>query len=918
MGPFADSCPAWLEGWTGLTMSEASRQTDAVDPTEPRTGYRYDAFISYRHVDPDRQWAKWLHSQLETYRPPGAVMERSDVVKPMRRVFRDEEELPVSSNLSSEIDEALERSRFLIVICSPRTPESRWVCAEIERFRAMGRGHRILALLVDGEPVEAFPAPLRRVEREVVDADGARRTEVEEVEPLAADVRAGGEESVRHRKKMAKLRFMACILGVRFDDLRQRDQLRQSRRKTLAAGAMAGLAAVMTLLAVYAVLQAGRAQRAEAVAKEQRDVALETLNALVVEAYDKLQDRPGGRQLQDSLLELALTKLESVEIERGGGDGRATLSSAIAMRRRGRLFLLAGRTDDAASLLRASASMLREMRGERPDNARVRRELATTLHRLGELRSRAGAGATDAAAKLFHEAMAVRRELFERRPNDMEVAAELARSREFVGDIAVEQGRSLEARDHYRASMALRERIAEAEPDDDGAARDLYTAYSKLGDIGRQLGEAATARDQYERAMAIAERLAEADPYNTRARRDLAVAYNKLGSVNRSVGQWPAALEHYERALEITRDLAASDRGNVQWQRELTVCLNNLGFVSENLGELEAAERYYERSLEIARDLAEADPADARLRRGLADAHQLLGDARVRKGELEEAKRSYRRAVELRRELAETDASNVQLRRDLGNALELLGDAHWRAGEGAEARRLYREALAIRRALAEADPNNTQLQRDLSIGFLRLARSTAGEAKVEAAREAAAIRRRLHEQQPDDAATTKELASAEHMLGMALAAVGEVDGSAKAFDAAAARFAGLSDARPKDAARAARAAASYGALAQVERQRGRAEAAAERMGEAAKMRRRAAEATEGEGRLGALTAYVLALHNRGRFEAEAGDVAAARATWLNARDLLGSAPDDDGRVRRLREMVDRSLAATGNGDGEGG
>lgn len=38
-------------------------------PATPET-YRYDAFISYRHVEPDRGWAKWLHGALETYRVP--------------------------------------------------------------------------------------------------------------------------------------------------------------------------------------------------------------------------------------------------------------------------------------------------------------------------------------------------------------------------------------------------------------------------------------------------------------------------------------------------------------------------------------------------------------------------------------------------------------------------------------------------------------------------------------------------------------------------------------------------------------------------------------------------------------------------------------------------------------------------------
>lgn len=96
------------------------------DARSPGTEFEYAAFISYRHVDPDRRWAKWLHTQLETYRIPKQLIADS-TSKRLGRVFRDEEELAASAQLSQEIDRALEQSRFLIVICSPRTPDSEWV-----------------------------------------------------------------------------------------------------------------------------------------------------------------------------------------------------------------------------------------------------------------------------------------------------------------------------------------------------------------------------------------------------------------------------------------------------------------------------------------------------------------------------------------------------------------------------------------------------------------------------------------------------------------------------------------------------------------------------------------------------------------------------------------------------------------------
>ena len=87
--------------------------------------FAYDAFISYRHVDPDRQYAKWLHKALETYKVPGDLVQKGFPPR-IKKIFRDEEELPASSDLSREIDNALESSRFLIVVSSPRIIESIW------------------------------------------------------------------------------------------------------------------------------------------------------------------------------------------------------------------------------------------------------------------------------------------------------------------------------------------------------------------------------------------------------------------------------------------------------------------------------------------------------------------------------------------------------------------------------------------------------------------------------------------------------------------------------------------------------------------------------------------------------------------------------------------------------------------------
>lgn len=200
----------------------------------PMDSYQYDAFISYRHGGLDQAAAELLHKRLETFKVPKAII-RKGSQKKVGRVFRDRDELPTSSNLADNIYHALEHSEHLIVICSPRTPQSQWVTKEIEAFAALHGHDRILALLIEGEPNDSFPEPLRFVRQELPAEDGTTQVRTVEVEPLAADIRAGSLKEMKKKLRTEILRLLAPILNCRFDDLKQRHRERAVRRTLTAS-----------------------------------------------------------------------------------------------------------------------------------------------------------------------------------------------------------------------------------------------------------------------------------------------------------------------------------------------------------------------------------------------------------------------------------------------------------------------------------------------------------------------------------------------------------------------------------------------------------------------------------------------------------------------------------------------------------
>ena len=90
---------------------------------------RYDAFISYRHLPLDKAVAIKLQYLLEMYKPPKGILLKN--TNRIRRIFRDESELPTSGDLGADIRSALASSSFLILICSRETVQSKWCMEEV-------------------------------------------------------------------------------------------------------------------------------------------------------------------------------------------------------------------------------------------------------------------------------------------------------------------------------------------------------------------------------------------------------------------------------------------------------------------------------------------------------------------------------------------------------------------------------------------------------------------------------------------------------------------------------------------------------------------------------------------------------------------------------------------------------------------
>ena len=175
----------------------------------------YYAFISYKRED--EKWAKWLQDKLEHYKFPTNLNGRNDLPKNIRPTFRDVTDLKPGL-LAEEINNALVNSEWLIIVCSPRSAKSPWVCKEAQTFIDFGRSDHIIPFVVEGNPfsddtsTECYPEAL-------LNLTGSK-------ELLAANINEMGRDA-------AAIKVVARMFNLRFDSLWQRYEREQKRKKWL-------------------------------------------------------------------------------------------------------------------------------------------------------------------------------------------------------------------------------------------------------------------------------------------------------------------------------------------------------------------------------------------------------------------------------------------------------------------------------------------------------------------------------------------------------------------------------------------------------------------------------------------------------------------------------------------------------------
>ena len=537
--------------------------------------YNYYAFISYSRKD--KAAARYLQGRLESYRYPAVLVDEEHKPanpKYLRRIFRDTSDLDVTqSNFTESIDRHIAESRYLVVLCSPRSQQSVWVDREIVRFLETHDNdlQRIFPVILEGEVPDCLPERLRLPEF-------FNRN----IPTMIPDDASSQKEGWEH----GFLQLVGCLLNVSIAKITDRFQkAKQAVLRRIIFGTLAALAVTIGLT-VWALIAEHKAKVAEAKARHEAEVAKNAL-AFVKDAFEAADaTRSGNKDM--TLLEFA-------------GDASAGLDKIdlpeVKIRVAEILLPLLGNMGDPKTALTRMLPLVPEAEKLHPAGSGDRAAFDLMLGKLYYSNAQ-----YDAAADRYRLALTCH--AAEGMP------AKMAQSRYWLGWILYRRGKYAEAEREAEQALAL---YREAGMGNDREAGDVLNL---LGSTKYSKGEYDAAIEYYRQSLTIKRKKLGDDHPN------VAASLNNIGVAYRSKGDYDKAIEYYRQALAIKRKKLGDEHPDV------AASLNNIGWAYVSKGDYDKTLEYYQQALAIyCKKLGDDHPSTADTETGLGFVLVMKGDA---------------------------------------------------------------------------------------------------------------------------------------------------------------------------------------------------------------------------------------------------------------------------------------------------
>jgi tetratricopeptide (TPR) repeat protein len=426
---------------------------------------------------------------------------------------------------------------------------------------------------------------------------------------------------------------------------------RWAKRNPRVAGLLSLVVVLLATVVVGSVLAAIQIGYERDTANAQLELALKTLDQLVVQVNEELRDKPTMQRLAQNLLHTAIVGLEQAAHNQPTprAINKSWIAIAVANQRLGDIYLMLGQTGMAQEYFESARMQLEAYVAANPKVSLGRRNLAIVYRRLGEIAQRKNE--ISAARDYFHRALEIAQALATAAgPKDALALSDLSETHAYCGDLEFGIQHWDAALRENRMALGIARAAAEIDPQNTSNKRALADRHFKVGEVLHRAGSFKEAGSEFEKALTLYQDLLTAEPDSRTFLRMIALAHQSIGKVNNRLLHLPEALRHVNLAVSLLEKLAAADPQDARAGRELGLAYEALAHVHTKLGNFTSVRQDSLKRLKIIQQWATADRENLLLQTDLASAYYDLGRNEMNLRCYDEAARNFEQGITILQE----------------------------------------------------------------------------------------------------------------------------------------------------------------------------------------------------------------------------------------------------------------------------
>lgn len=376
-------------------------------------------------------------------------------------------------------------------------------------------------------------------------------------------------------------------------------------------------------------------------------------------------------------------------VQRAGDNALLQVRSRIRL---GDVLVERGLPDQAFATYNQAEPLIDKELSRGTDNQAILLEKANLLTRRGELFRIQGK--RDDAMQAFQKSLESLEKLASHPSTDSRRQRDLVGTHIRIGNILRSRGETEAAEGAYRKAFDIVQPLAVRDPADKALQQTLATTHDRLGTIAHVRHDWVGALMEFEQALAISKDLVKVDRQNMEWQRDLMAAYRRVGDTQRNFGKLDEAAYSYRAAHAVIEDVAQQGQLNPRWEKDRASCLVRIGDILLQGKDTDKALEKYRLASAILARITNINGLKTHWEDDRGRVEGKIADLLLDKKERIEARKAAQRALDIAKDLYRRDTLNVVWQHDLIVALNRQGDILHDEGNRDRAIAHYREAAA--------------------------------------------------------------------------------------------------------------------------------------------------------------------------------------------------------------------------------